>query len=198
MLKNKNKNKGRDHHFDNLWALKVFIATFFIASIFSFSSSKMMEDFSITLSLLTLVIIIIIGIVFDIIGISVTAASEVPLISLASKKARGALEAVRLIRNADLVSSFCNDVVGDICGIISGSAGSILVVRLTAGLISWDITILSILISSLIAAFTVGGKALGKSLAIRNCQSIVYSVGFIMSFISTNKHELNRDNKRRN
>ncbi|HOB20708.1 MAG TPA: Mg2+ and Co2+ transporter CorB [Candidatus Atribacteria bacterium] len=198
MLKNKSKNKGREHRFDYVWVLKVFLATFIITSILSFSSSKLMEDFNITLSLLALIIIITIGIVFDIIGVSVTAASEVPMISLASKKARGALEAVRLIRNADLVSSICNDIVGDICGIISGSAGSILVIRLTSGLISWDITILSILISSLIAAFTVGGKALGKSVAIRNCQSIVFSVGYIMSFFSIQNHEFNSYSKRRN
>src|SRR5690554_1632429 len=82
-----------------------------------------MEGFSITTSLVTLIVIIIIGVVFDIIGIAVTAASEVPFLSMASKKKRGAINAVRLIRKADQVSSFCNDVVGDICSIISGSAG---------------------------------------------------------------------------
>ncbi|MDI9513235.1 MAG: hypothetical protein WAP98_01695 [Caldicoprobacterales bacterium] len=142
-----------------------------------------MEGFSITTSLVTLIVIIIIGVVFDIIGIAVTAASEVPFLSMASKKKRGAINAVRLIRKADQVSSFCNDVVGDICSIISGSAGSILIMRLSSNTIRWNPTMFAILVSSLIAAFTVGGKALGKSLAIRQSQNIVYYVGYLISLL---------------
>ena len=33
------------------------------------------------------------------------------------------------IRNAGRVSSFCNDVIGDICGVISGSAAAVISAR---------------------------------------------------------------------
>ena len=45
--------------------------------------------------------------------------------AMSSKKIKGAKKAVSFKKNADKVSSFCNDVIGDICGIISGSAGEI-------------------------------------------------------------------------
>ena len=67
-----------------------------------------------------LVCFIGLGIVFDIIGVAVTAADERPFHSMAAHKTPGAREALGLIRRANKVSSFCNDVVGDICGIISG------------------------------------------------------------------------------
>ena len=181
--KKKQKNTDKKANHRKYWPLKVFILTFFIASFLSLGSSSLMEGFSITTSLVTLIVIIIIGVVFDIIGIAVTAASEVPFLSMASKKKRGAINAVRLIRKADQVSSFWNNVIGDICSIISGSAGSILIMRLSSNTIRWNPTMFAILVSSLIAAFTVGGKALGKSLAIRQSQNIVYYVGYLISLL---------------
>ena len=35
-----------------------------------------------------------------------------------------------MLRNASRVSSVCNDVVGDICGIVSGATGAVIVARL--------------------------------------------------------------------
>ena len=36
-----------------------------------------------------------------------------------------------LIRNAGKVSSFCNDVIGDISGVISGTASALIVFNIT-------------------------------------------------------------------
>lgn len=132
------------------------------------------------LALLAILFIIFIGVIFDIIGIAVAAAEEVPFLSMASKKIKGANQALILIRNASQVSSFCNDVVGDICGILSGSAGTILVAKLVITGKSLDETFLSIVISSLIAALTVGGKAFGKSFAMENSQKILLYVGRVL------------------
>ncbi|WDC83794.1 hypothetical protein PL321_14940 [Caloramator sp. mosi_1] len=77
-----------------------------------------------------LISIIFVGIIFDIIGVAVTAAEEAPFHSLASRKVKGAKTAVKLIRNADKVSNFCNDVIGDICGVVSGAAGAIIISKL--------------------------------------------------------------------
>ena len=48
---------------------------------------------------------------------------------MASRKVPEAEDALRLIRNAGRVSSFCNDVIGDICGVISGSAAAVISAR---------------------------------------------------------------------
>jgi Hemolysins and related proteins containing CBS domains len=141
---------------------------------------------------LILFVIILIGIVFDIIGIAVTSASEVPFVSMASKKIRGAKEAIRLIRKADQVSSFCNDVVGDICGIISGAAGGVLTLKIIGtDFTTLEESLLSIIISSLIAALTVAGKALGKSFAIINCDKVVYYTAYFLSLLNEKIDVLN-------
>ena len=191
---NKNKPKRNSH----AWAIKIFFITFLITTMFSITSNSMMSNFNILLSLLSLLIIVLIGVLFDAIGISVTSASEVPLLSMASKKKRGALQAIKLIKNADHVSSFCNDVVGDICGIISGSAGGILVIRLAISGFVWNQPLMSILISSLIASLTVGGKSMGKTIAIHNSQKIVYYVGYLLSFFQQSKKGYSRNDRKRN
>ena len=49
---------------------------------------------------------------------------------MAAHNEPGASEAISLLRNASHVSSFCNDVVGDICGIVSGTTAAVIVVQL--------------------------------------------------------------------
>ena len=79
---------------------------------------------------LVLAVFIGLGILFDIIGVAVTAADPRPFHSMAAHKEPGAKEALVLLRNAGRVSSVCNDVVGDICGIVSGTTTAVIVVRL--------------------------------------------------------------------
>ena len=81
-----------------------------------------------------LAVFIGLGILFDIIGVAVTAADPRPFHSMAAHKEPGAKEALMLLRNAGRVSSVCNDVVGDICGIVSGTTTAVIVVRLQAAL----------------------------------------------------------------
>ena len=90
---------------------------------------------------------------------------------MAARKVRGAQESIRLLRNAERVSSICNDVVGDICGVVSGSASAAIAVKaLTA--IDSD-TVAQLLMSALVAGVTIAGKACGKNLAIRRATEIV-------------------------
>ena len=76
---------------------------------------------------------IALGIVFDMIGIAAASGTEREFHSMAAHKVRGAREAVWMLRNAEKVSSICNDVVGDICGIISGATGALIAANLAAG-----------------------------------------------------------------
>ena len=99
---------------------------------------------------------------------------------MAARKVPGAQAAIKLMRNAERVSSICNDVIGDICGVVSGSASATIAAQV---LLSFTFTwpqIVTLAMSALVAGLTVGGKAIGKTFAINSCTQIVYSVGRII------------------
>ncbi|HHX77603.1 MAG TPA: hypothetical protein GX697_04575 [Firmicutes bacterium] len=159
------------------WAAIVTLWTFLLAVFFSLFSQYVVTNLhSVVVSFLILLIIIFTGIVFDIIGIAATAADEAPFHAKAAKKVTGAKEAIYFVRNAGIVSNFSNDVIGDICGIISGSVGALIVFHLSRLYPGFNIALLSILLTAGIAALTVGGKALGKSMAISRSTEIILLV----------------------
>lgn len=132
---------------------------------------------------LILLAIVLIGIIFDIIGVAVTSADEKPFHSMAARKVPGGLEAIRLLRNAERVSSICNDVVGDICGVVSGSASATIAAQVLRNFdFSWP-QMVSLLMSALVAGLTVGGKAVGKTFAINSSTQIVSGVGRMIHFL---------------
>ena len=114
------------------------------------------------------------------IGIAVTVADVSTFNSMATKKVKGANLGVKLIKNASKVSSFCNDVIGDICGIISGSTG-ISIAIIVSEKFSFPLLLMTILITAFVAAFTIGGKAIGKSYAINNSNVILFRFVKILS-----------------
>ncbi len=192
----KKKNKYRDRRVklkkeehskkskrDN-WFIKISIASFFISTFVSMISSKILEDLNLIVAFLMLLVIIIIGIIFDMIGISVTAADETPFHAMASRKKLGAKQAIRLIRNANKVSSFCNDVVGDICGVLSGSIGALMVIGMSEKFGWGQAAFLGFIFTGLIASMTIGGKALGKTFAIEKSSSIVHKVGSLLNLFT--------------
>ena len=159
------------------WVVTIFITTIFISGIISLVSDEVMAGSSLAVAFLILLAIIFLGIVFDIIGMAVATADEKPFHSMAARKVPGAHEAIKLLRNAERVSSICNDVVGDICGVVSGSASAtIAALVLSNAEVGWPRGI-SLLMSALVAGLTVGGKAIGKTVAVKSCTSIVHTVG---------------------
>ena len=165
------------------WILIVFFSTIVISASFSTLSAAMLEGSGIFAAMAILLAIILLGIVFDIVGVAVTAAEERPLHSMAAKKVPGAREAIMLIKNADRVSSLCNDVVGDICGVISGSASAVIAVQLLESFtLSWS-SVVNMAMSAMVAGLTVGGKAIGKGIAMRYSVSIVHFVGSLMAIV---------------
>lgn len=165
------------------WVVFVTILTFVLSSSLSIISSTLLEDTYIYISFLIVLVIILIGIVFDIIGIAVTAADEAPFHAMASRKLYGAKQAIKLIRNANKVSSICNDVVGDICGVISGAASGFIVVKIAMTANGSVQTLASIGITGTVASLTIGGKAIGKTVAIEKSNYIVYKVAVILKFL---------------
>lgn len=159
------------------WVVTIFFVTILISGTISLLSDLLMANSSMAVAFLILLVIILIGIVFDIIGMAVATADEKPFHSMAARKVPGAQESIRLLRNAERVSSICNDVVGDICGVVSGSASATIAAQILSNFdMSWP-QIVSLLMSALAAGLTVGGKAIGKSFAVNSCTAIVYTVG---------------------
>ena len=115
-----------------------------------------------------------------------TAADERPFHSMAAHRTPGAREALGLIRKANKVSSFCNDVVGDICGIISGSTAAIIVTRLQQALSIRSVAV-SLAVTALVSGLTIGGKALGKMFAINKSTAVLQTVGRILHVFSSHK-----------
>ena len=174
--RSKDKNGGKKKS-GRGWALQVFLLAVVLSALLSFFSSTALEGTGYIVAALVLAVFIGLGIVFDMIGVAVTAADPKPFHSMAAHKEKGAREAIRLLRNAGRVSSICNDVVGDICGVVSGSASATIAAQiLTHFTFSWP-QVVSLVMSALVAALTVGGKAVGKSFAIGSCTTIVQGVG---------------------
>lgn len=159
------------------WALSIFLITIAVSASISFLSNELMSQTGIAVAFVILLIIVVVGIVFDIVGVAVTSADEKPFHSMASRRVPGAKEAIRLLRNAGKVSSICNDVVGDICGVVSGAASATIAARVMSHMtFSWP-QLITLVMSALVAGLTVGGKAIGKTVAIRSCTEIVFLVG---------------------
>lgn len=168
---------------NNIWILLITFISFFLSATLLVTSSKILENVNYIVAFCVVFGIIIFGIIFDIIGIAVTAADETPFHAMASRKFYGAKQAIMLIRNANKVSSFCNDVVGDICGVISGTASGFIILRISGNNSASETTLTGLTIMGLVASITVGGKALGKTIAIENSNYIVYKVAVIIKFL---------------
>ena len=158
------------------WAFTVFLMAVALSAVLSLASESMLAGAGVAVAVLILTMFIGLGILFDIIGVAVTAADPRPFHSMAAHKEKGAKEALMLLRNASQVSSVCNDVVGDICGIGSGTTAAVIVVRLQAALDLWSVLI-SVAVTALISGLTIGGKALGKTFAMKQSTKVVYWAG---------------------
>lgn len=178
-VKKKKPQKTKRRLSNIKWVILITIWTFFLGTAMSFISETLLRNTSLMIAFIVLIFIIFIGIVFDLIGIAVASSREKPFHSMASNKLLGANYAVKLVRNAGPVSNFCNDVIGDICGIISGAAAAIIILQV-GSLYQINFPSLSILLSGFVASLTVGGKAIGKEIALRKSREIVLFVGVIL------------------
>ena len=175
--KTKKESKNR---VDVKWVTTIFIVTILISGCFSFLSDTLLDRVQPVAAFAILFLIVLIGILFDIIGVAVTTADEKPFHSMAAKNLPEAKVAIRLIRNANRVSSFCNDVVGDICGVISGSASAIIAARVILNFTPTMGSFFKLFMSALVSAATVGGKAIGKTFAINASTPIVHFAASII------------------
>ncbi len=166
------------------WIIGVTLASFVLSGGLLFASASALEGVSFYIAIIIVLIIVLIGIIFDTIGISVAAAKASVFHSMAAKKLYGAKQAIWLVNHADKVANICNDVVGDICGVISGAASTLIIISLLGNLQNDPKSWPSLIVSGAVAALTVGGKAIGKTVAVKNGNNIVYKVGVVLRVFS--------------
>lgn len=176
------------------WALKIFIITLILTAGVSVAAESLMGNMPTVAAAFIIIFIISVGVVFDLIGIAFATCDVAPFVSMASKKIKKAKSAIRMLKNADIVSNICGDVVGDICGIVSGAAGAAVAVKAalsgSMNQLTW-----AIIMSSIIAALTVAGKAAGKTIAIKHNKEIVSFVSSI-AIVFVREDKMNGANKR--
>ena len=165
---------------DYSWIIKIILISFLISIIFSFISETSIPNVNIVIGIIIVFVFILIGVLFDMIGIAIATANEAKFHSMATKKVKGAKIAIKLKKNADKVSSFCNDVIGDICGIMSGSAGAVIALKISEKL-NCNSTIIALLVVGLTSALTIGGKAMEKGYAMSKSDDILYKCAKILS-----------------
>ncbi len=175
-----NKNRRRKR-----WVIVITIWTFFIALIVGFFAHYSLNEInSLFLSFLILFIVVFLGIIFDLVGTAAAAADIAPLNAKAARRVVGARKGVQLAKNAEKVSNFCNDVAGDISGIVSGTLAAIIVYKLIVSIPHSQADFyMNILLTALVAAVTVGGKAWGKVVAINYSTEVLLMVGYILTRI---------------
>lgn len=177
------KNKKKKKNSNASWIVTIFFITILLSSAISFLSSSLLASVGVVEAFIVLLLIVFIGIFFDIVGVAVMSANEKPFHSMAAKKRPGAQEALMLLRNAEKVSSFCNDVVGDICGVVSGSASAVIAVKALTELPSDAIA--QVTMSAIVAGVTIAGKACGKNVAMSKCVEIVHLVSKPIYYIKS-------------
>ena len=181
MKKNPKSDKKGGQSSQYRWVVTAFCLAVALSAALSLASEAVLSGAGLAVAHFILCMFIFLGILFDIIGVAVTAADPKPFHSMAAHKVKGAKDSLKLIRNASTVSSVCNDVVGDICGIVSGTTTTVIVVQLQAMFDFIPALVLSVGLTALVSGFTIGGKALGKTVAMKSSTKVVYFVGRVLS-----------------
>ena len=177
--KEQGKQKSKKHS-NWRWVVTIFFVTIAISSTISFLSSAVMERASIVVATLVLLFIVALGIVFDIIGVAVMSAGRSRFIPWRPRSAGALPRRWRSCATPKKVSSFCNDVVGDICGVVSGSASAVLAAMALQHFAPESVA--QLIMSALVAGLTIAGKAIGKTFAMKQATSIVLTVAQPIAF----------------
>lgn len=173
-------DKKKSKH--NLWPLKAMIITLILSALVNVLSTLVLENAQLWLAILITMLIVLLGVVFDIIGTATTSCDMQPLLAMASRKVKGAKTAVKLAQKSDVVSNVCNDIVGDICGIVSGGCAATITATALSGLANVSLVfILTVAVYAVISTLTITLKAVGKGIAINNSTNIVFAVAKILS-----------------
>ena len=197
MEKDHSKKKKNKNWFNEYlrWPLIVLAVSLFLSFAFSFMSELALNGANLIVAIIVIVVFMFISVVTDIIGVAVTAAVEVQFRAMAAKKVKGAKESIILINNADKVSSIIADILGDICSILSGAAGAVVTAKLISGVVDeLAVVMIASVVSATIAGIIIFGKAMGKRVALDNCDNIVLMLGKIVYVFTFGRLSLKNKN----
>ena len=186
IVQTRRKEKIKKEHVNVKWIIEIVVMAFAISFGLSFVSQTTIPKLSTWVGVIITLLFIVIGIIFDIVGVAVNSADEKVFHSMNARQVKGSKVAVKFKKNADKVSSFCNDVIGDICGIISGAAGTTIAVNI-ANSLNVELLFVNLTVAAIIAALTIGGKALGKGIAINKSKEIITVVSKLLSLFQFKK-----------
>ena len=187
-MSEKSRKQREDKKKDNSelkWLGIVFVLSFILSIIFSFISTSAITDLNILPAVIILFLVIFVGILFDVIGVSVTVAKESDFHAKASKKITGAKTSLKLIKNSAKVANFFVVLIGDIAGVLSGSISALIAIKITNAF-NMDFNV-QFIISAVVASLTIAGKAFGKEIAQRNSTEIISVVGRILKVFNNEK-----------
>lgn len=183
---------NRNSRKNNSWAIKITIVSFALSALISCLSEITSDANSLTVTLLLLAFLILASITFDGIGVATTSCSVSNFDENLAKREYGAKTAVKLVANNEKVSNVCNDVVGDTFGIISGACSVAIVLKLTAIMPTNAQKAITIAISAVISALTIGGKAMLKESAIKNSKDFVLFVAKLLALFDEEERKIKR------
>ena len=181
----KQKTTKSKHNKTWIWPIIVFILAISLSLLFSIMSEFALTKSTIIIAVIVIFVFIALAILTDMIGLAVASANLEDFNAMAARKVKGSKQALSLVRNADKVSSVLNDVIGDVCGILSGAAGASIVAKIAienSG--NFMAILIPSLIASIIAGLTIGGKAIFKRVAIRHADSITLVFARFINFFT--------------
>ena len=180
LVQTEKKEKIKKEHVDVKWIIRIVVIAFMISFTLSCVSQFTIPKLSIFWGIIITLLFVLIGIIFDVIGVAVTSADEKVFHSMNARQVKGAKVAVKFKKNADKVASFCNDVIGDICGIISGAAATTIATGIAINL-NIELLFVNLTVAAIVASLTIGGKAVGKSFAMNKSDIILYEFAKFIS-----------------
>ncbi|MDL2220157.1 hypothetical protein LJC55_00630 [Eubacteriales bacterium OttesenSCG-928-N14] len=164
------------------WIVQVFIVSLILSAAMTIASDAAMANAGFIVAVIAIVILIALNVLSDMLGTAVTSAVVDPFVAMASKKVRGAKQAIGVIQNAEFYANLFNDIIGDICGVVSGAAGAAVAIMLSSSEGFLTMSVSSVIVSSMISALTVMFKAIAKTFAIQNSQGLVLALGYVLSY----------------
>lgn len=179
----KPKKEPRKKEKDIKWMVTIIALSFALTFFIGLLTERVSDALPLFVAFVMLILIITLGIVFDIFGVAVNVANVKQFHAMAANRVAEARYAVFLCRHSEKVSSICNDVIGDICGIISGAIGSGIILRSSALFHRLDFILFSAIFTAFISSLTIGGKAYGKRIATQSSENITLKMGKFFYFL---------------
>ena len=189
------KQKKQPKKKRNLWSVKITVVSFFVSAFISFLSELTASSEHIIVTILLLFFLILCSILFDGIGVASTSCDMTPFVSMASRKVYGAKTALWLVKNNEKVSNVCNDVIGDIFGIISGACAAAITLKLVADMDQTWQKLVTVSISGVVSALTSGGKAVLKNIAIKNSKEFIMFIARLIAVFNPEERRKKKTQK---